>query len=106
MRKEQIIIGTPVIYWSVIQEDGKRFFPKLSEVVSEVWQLGCGIDVCKIKGVSGGVSIDHLDTVSMGSLMAAKLQGLEDVTNEMLVETTKNYFNGNGVNVENISINL
>ena len=78
MERSEIKVGTPVIYWGVIKkETGERFNPFKTEISSEPWELGSGETVCKVVGKSGGVAISHLDKITFGSLMAAKLQGLE-----------------------------
>ena len=40
LTKEQIIIGTPVIYWSVIDEKGEKHLPLETIITSESWALG------------------------------------------------------------------
>jgi len=60
MKKEDIKIGTKVIYWSVI--NGKeKIHPVDTVIESEIWETGSGMPLCKVKGVSGGVYINHLD---------------------------------------------
>jgi len=63
MTPEQIIIGTPVIYHSVITNEGERLYPKQTIITSTPWTLGCGHLVCKVEGVSGGVSLKHLTPI-------------------------------------------
>ncbi len=46
MKLEEIKIGIPVIYWSVIKENGERFGPKETVITSDAWQLGHGEVVC------------------------------------------------------------
>lgn len=99
MTEEQIKIGTPVIYWGIIKENGERFEPLKTEITSEAWKLGHGELVCKVKGKSGGVSIKHLDTITAGSLMAAKMQGLKEITDEDIKGSTEKFFKDKGVNV-------
>lgn len=99
MQKSEIKIGTPVIYWGIIKENGERFNPLKTEIVSEPWELGHGETVCKVVGKSGGVAISHLDTITTGSLMAAQMQGLKEVSNEDILAATKKFFTDKGVNV-------
>lgn len=42
MRKEEIKIGTPVIYWGIIKRDGKKLDGFETEITSEPWELGSG----------------------------------------------------------------
>lgn len=97
MKKELIKVGMPVIYWKVIKDDGQRFDPIKTEIASEVWELGHGEEVCKVKGVSGGISIKHLDEITPGSLMAAKMQGLKGVCDNDMKEHTEKFFKDRGV---------
>lgn len=100
MQKSEIKVGTPVIYWGVIKENGQRFDPLKTVIRSESWELGHGQTVCKIAGKSGGVCIKHLDTITAGSLMAARLIGLKEVSDEDIKDATKSFFESKGVNVE------
>lgn len=61
MNKEQCIIGTKVIYWSIIKEGGLKLDPFHTEITSEPWELAQGVWVCKVSGRSGDISIDHLE---------------------------------------------
>ena len=97
MYANDIKIGMPVIYWKVIKDNGECLNPVKTEVTSEVWKLGHGDEVCKVKGVSGGVSITHLDQITPGSLMAAKMQGLTDVCENDIKEQTEKFFKDRGV---------
>jgi len=63
MNREEIKIGTPVIYWRVMKESGEKYDPIETEIESEAWNLGHGLPVCNVKGVSGGVSIKHLEAI-------------------------------------------
>ena len=65
MTREEIKIGTPVIYWGVIKDNEERFYPLKTEIISNTWELGHGEIVCKVKGRSGGVSIKHLDPITI-----------------------------------------
>lgn len=60
MTPDQIKLGLPVTYYGAILEDGTRLYPKETTIRSEPWQLGCGEWICKIDGMAGGVSLDHL----------------------------------------------
>lgn len=68
MKKEDVKIGVKVNYYAVIYPNrltGEiyRSMPIQSEVVSDPWQLGHGTWVCKITGLSGAVSINHLEEI-------------------------------------------
>lgn len=65
MQKHEIKVGTPVIYWGVIKENGEKISPLKTVITSESWELGHGQTVCKIDGKSGGVCIKHLDLIDM-----------------------------------------
>ncbi len=100
MEKSEIKIGTPVIYWGIILENGKRLNPLKTVINSDSWELGHGQTVCKIVGKSGGVCIKHLDPVTAGSLMAAKLNGLKEVSDEDIKNATKDFFEGKGASIK------
>lgn len=98
MREDEIKIGLDVIYWSIIKGDGTRLNPLKTKITSEPWKLGHNEIVCKVKGVAGGVSIKHLDTITPGSLMAANLQGCKDVSMDDFENETKTFFESKGIN--------
>lgn len=100
MQKSEIVVGTPVIYWGVIKENGERSGPLKTMISSDPWELGHGEIVCKVVGKSGGVAISHLDTITPGSLMAAKFQGLVEISDEDIKLATEKFFNHKGVVVE------
>jgi hypothetical protein len=94
MRKSEIEVGTPVIYWGIIKkETGERFNPFKTVISSEPWELGSGETVCKVVGKSGGVAISHLDPITPGSLMAAKLSGLTEISDDDFKSATEKFFN-------------
>ena len=100
MNREQIKIGQPVIYWAVIDESGKRSDPMRTFITSEVWELGHGEAVCNVHNVSGCVAITHLDRVSPGSLMAARMSGLVEVTDADFKAETEKFFSDRGVKID------
>lgn len=61
MKLQEIKVGVPVIYYAVILDNGKKIKPMATEITSEAWQMNSGEIVCKVKNVSGGVSIEHLE---------------------------------------------
>jgi hypothetical protein len=63
MSKEIFNIGDKVIYYSVIINE-EKLFPKETEIISNAWQTMSGDVIIKVKGVSGGVSIRHLEEIS------------------------------------------
>lgn len=95
----QIKIGTPIIYWGIINETGEKFYPTKTEITSEPWILGHGAVVCKVKGKSGGIMITHLDLVTPGSFLAAQLAGCEGVTKDNIKEESEKFFSERGVGV-------
>jgi hypothetical protein len=97
MRKEDIIIGTPVIYWGIIKDNGERYDPKKTVIISEPWKLGHGQLVCKIKGISGGVDLEHLEPITPGSLTAAKLAGCKGITDRTIARAAEQMLAKNGV---------
>ena len=64
MKVEDLKIGTPVIYWSVIYDDGEKDFPIQTVVTSESWKVGDEL-VCRIDGISGAVALSHLEIKSL-----------------------------------------
>lgn len=99
MQKSEIKVGTPVIYWGIVKQNGERFNPLKTVIASEPWELGHGEVVCKVVGKSVGVAISHLDTITAGSLMAAKIQGLTEISDEDIKLATEKFFKDKGVNV-------
>ncbi len=99
MEQSKVIIGTPVIYWKVIKEDGMRLDPVKTEITSEPWELGHGEVVCKVKDISGGVSIEHLDLMTPGALFSASIQAPDQFSMNMFQNATKEFFNSKGINV-------
>jgi hypothetical protein len=61
MKEQEIIPGTPVRYWSVITPTGERYGPTDTTITSAVWYVGGGHPVCNVEGISGCVSISHLE---------------------------------------------
>ncbi len=61
MKEQEIIPGTPVRYWSVITPTGERYNPTDTTITSTVWHVGGGHPVCSVEGISGCVSISHLE---------------------------------------------
>ncbi len=61
MNRQDATIGTPVIYWGVIKDNGEKFEPFRTTITSDVWELGHGEPVCKIAGRSGGFTLRHLE---------------------------------------------
>lgn len=66
MNPDQIIVGTPVTYYSVIAENGAKSYPLHTYITSEPWKMNSGEIVCKIEGRAGGVSIKHLEPNNHG----------------------------------------
>lgn len=91
MEQSEIKVGVPVIYWSVI-EDSQRHYPTKTAIRSECWTLGSGTVVCKVVGITGGVDINHLHAITPGSLLAAKLSGLKEISQEEIDTATKDFF--------------
>lgn len=61
MKLEDVKIGSPVTYYSIITKGGQKIGATETEITSVPWELGCGEIVCKVKGKSGSVSIRHLE---------------------------------------------
>lgn len=99
MENEEIKIGTPVIYWSIIEENGERSNPYKTEIISPSWELGHGEIVCKIKGKSGAVSIKYLDKITPGSLLAAQFKGCKDISDENFENETLKFFEERGIKI-------
>ena len=60
MKIDEIIVGTPIVYWAIIKEDGRKFAPFESIIISKPWKLPSGEIVCNIANKSGCVAISHL----------------------------------------------
>ena len=61
LTEDQIVVGTPVSYYSWINEkSGAHADPLESVITSIAWMCG-GELVCKLEGKSGGFCIGHLE---------------------------------------------
>jgi len=60
MEEKDIKIGTKVLYRSIITQNYRSNGMKTT-ITSKPWTLGSGEVVCKVDGISGGVSIKHLE---------------------------------------------
>jgi hypothetical protein len=61
MKRSEIKIGTHVTYWGIIKSNGEKLEPKETHIISEAWDLWRNETVCKVSGISGCVSIKHLE---------------------------------------------
>ena len=59
MKKEEIKIGMPVIFYHEIT-NGEKLHPVKTSIRSGVWNV-CGSEVCKVVGIAGGVCLTHLE---------------------------------------------
>lgn len=73
MIKEDVKPGIPVIYWKEIDSDtGEKKNPVRTYIDSEPWQAGSSW-ICNVKGISGGVDIEHLEQVVSGNSGKSKI---------------------------------
>lgn len=62
MKVEEIKIGTPVTYYSRIDEaTGEKLNPQKTFITSKPCTLGHGRIACEVDGVPHGVLISHLE---------------------------------------------
>lgn len=61
MKENEIVIGTPILYHPVIMDDGEKMGTVETIIESTVWKSGRGMPLCNVKGVRGGVYIEHLE---------------------------------------------
>lgn len=87
MLKSEIKIGTEVIYWQVLKANGEKFDPIKTIIISEPFELGHGLPVCKLQGLDGGVSIKHLDFPTEKVLNDARSKGLVLSSSEIIEKT-------------------
>lgn len=106
MKIEDIKVGTPVIYWGIVKQNGEKYDPLKTVIASEMWELGNLEKVCKVVGKSSGVAITHLEKITVGSLIAAKIKGLAEISDEDIKSATENFFKDKGVNVAISSPNV
>ena len=99
MQKSEIKIGTPVIYWGIVKQNGERLNPLKTAIASEAWELGHGEVVCNVVGKSGGVAISHLEKITPGSLIAAKIRGITEISDEDIKSATEKFFKDKDVNI-------
>ena len=59
MKKEEIIPGTKVRYWSIITATGEKYEPVDTVITSEPWILGANI-ACNVESI-GCVLVSHLE---------------------------------------------
>lgn len=92
MQAEDIMPGTPVIYWAVVKANNERFEPRKTMITSHPWQLGHGEYVCTVEGITGGVSVRHLFEMLPSELMKARQGGMQiteadvDLATKVIVE--------------------
>lgn len=55
--------GKPCMYYPIIK-DGEKLKGMKTVITSEPWKLGHDIMVVKVAGVSGGVSVDHVELIT------------------------------------------
>lgn len=77
MKKEELKINTPVIYWKVIKVTGEKFDPVFATVTGSAWTLPGGPELVNISGQSGGVNTDHLYPLHMQSFVEAIAAGMD-----------------------------
>lgn len=103
---KDVKIGTPVIFWEVIEENGSRSKPSRTTILSESWELEDGESVCRIYDKVGCVSIRHLDSITPGSLYAARSLGLSDVSDEEIHEVTGKFFIENAYKYNRVNVSV
>lgn len=99
MTRDQAKVGTKVIYWAIIGAKGERLDPMKTIILCEPYYVS-GHLVCKVHGKAAAVSITHLDPITPGSLLAAKLQGLKDISDKELEEVIAKFFKDHGANIK------
>jgi predicted aconitase len=73
---------------------------KIKKYLEEsAWELGHGEVVCNVVGKSGGVAISHLEKITPGSLIAAKIRGITEISDEDIKSATEKFFKDKGVNI-------
>ena len=58
--------GTKVYYHKIVKSDGTKMGTMETEIVSEAWQLSHGEWVIKLKGQTGGISLNHIEIIKNG----------------------------------------
>ncbi|MDA3910940.1 MAG: hypothetical protein PF448_06265 [Bacteroidales bacterium] len=61
MEKQDVKVGAKAIYYPVILPDGSKPSRFRTTILSEPRETSNGLLVCKIAGISGAVSIKHLE---------------------------------------------
>ncbi len=69
MQQSQIKIGNPVIYWRVVTSWGDKFDPMHTHIISMPKPNYKGQMVCNVKGIVGGVLINHLQALQQKELI-------------------------------------
>ncbi len=65
MSIQEVKTGLKVIYYPIIKRNGEKIGKQETIITSEAWEAG-GEIFCKVKGVSGSVSIKHLERIKHG----------------------------------------
>lgn len=107
MQLHQITAGMQVIYSPAEEKEGVHVPPMKAQIISTPRNTGNGTYTCTIstdKGVVCTVPISQLDPVTPGSLLAAKLKGLKEITDEEIKEATRIFFAARGITASNIEV--
>ncbi len=57
-------LGEEVWYHKIIKNDGTKLDSVKAEITSKPWKLGHGEWVVKLKGFSGGISLNHIEKIN------------------------------------------
>ena len=95
MTTQEIKIGIPVIYWQKL-EYGKKLNPIKTAIISRPYNNEYNVLVIDLLHHKG-VYLHHIDEISAGSLLAAKLAGLEDISTDEIKDATRKFFEEKGV---------
>ncbi len=64
MKKEDITIGSNVIYWTIITEDNRKLGKLKTTITSNVWTNKEGDNVCMVKHKTSPVKITNLEILN------------------------------------------
>lgn len=97
MEVSEVVPGTVVIYWHDIKEDGSKHRPVKTKIQHWPFQRQGEEAVCYLEGLNEPVPISHLDSISPGSLIAAKLRGLQEISSNDIKYSIEEFFATRGV---------
>lgn len=98
MDNNYVKLGQAIICWLHITADSRRTQPVMTFVTEAPKQNENNEWGCEVNG-HGWLPFSQVDPISPGSLLAAKLGGMTEISNEDINRETRKFFEDRGINV-------